>query len=151
MSPTERIRQSISGPLNVDELLKLQNQGWRAVAVEWEREVPASAAAATPAEAEQLPFGLRVKDSTVEEDPQEAEVLATMLDLLVQDGPYSAVAQELNRKGHTTREGHKWTPVSVFQMLPRLIEAGPRIFATDYWRRRQEARRQGRSLVLRQF
>ena len=48
-----------------------------------------------------------------------------MMELTIQDGPYSSIADELNRRGFRTREGVRWTPVSVFQMLPRLIEVGP--------------------------
>ena len=56
----------------------------------------------------------------------------------MQDGPYSAIAEELNQRGYRTREGMKWTAVSVFQMLPRLIEVGPKIFSTREWQERRE-------------
>ncbi len=64
-----------------------------------------------------------------------------MMELTVQDGPYSVIADELNRRGHRTREGFRWTPISVFQMLPRLIEVGPKIFATREWQQRRAAGR----------
>ena len=48
------------------------------------------------------------------------------------------VAEELNRRGFRTRTGGKWSPVSVFQMLPRLIEIGPRLFSTEEWHQRRE-------------
>jgi hypothetical protein len=40
----------------------------------------------------------------------------------------------------------RWTPVSVFQMLPRLIEVGPSIFHSAEWeeRRRKLTYRQER-------
>jgi len=60
-----------------------------------------------------------------------------MMELTIQDGPYSAIAEELNRRGYRTRQGTPWTPVSVFQMLPRLIEVGPRIFAREEWQQRR--------------
>ena len=56
-----------------------------------------------------------------------------MMELIVQDNPLSKVAQELNRQGFNTRQGVNWTPVSVFNMLPRLIEAGPLIFSSEEW------------------
>lgn len=149
MSRNERFRQSVSGLLNLDELNKFRREGWRPVAIEWERERPQAEMGSVPAGlAEDPPFGLRVKDSsTLEEDPRETETLVAMMDLIIQDGPYSFIAQELNRKGHRTRDGLKWTSVSVFQMLPRLIDAGPNIFSTDEWRRKQESRRpQSRSI-----
>jgi len=150
MSIIERMRQSVQGLVNLDEIRKLQEQGWKLVAVEWERERPE--AGVRPSASEGPPFGLHIKDSsTLEEDPRETETLAAMMDLIIQDGPYSFVAQELNRKGYRTREGLKWSPVSVFQMLPRLIDAGPRIFSTDDWRHRQEARRRTASTTLEQL
>jgi hypothetical protein len=60
-----------------------------------------------------------------------------MMELTIQDGPYSGIADELNRRGFRTRQGTPWTPVSVFQMLPRLIEAGPKIFHSEEWRARR--------------
>jgi len=137
----ERIRQAISGLLNLEELKKFQQEGWNPVAIEWERQVPETEASSV-AQPEEPPFGLRVKDSlNLEEDPRETETLVAMMDLIIQDGPYSFIAQELNRKGYRTRDGLKWTPVSVFQMLPRLIDAGPKIFSTEEWHRKQQSRR----------
>jgi len=144
---TERLRQTLSSPLTLEQMQEYQRQGWRAVAVEWERE----SAGVTPSKrqvAEEPPFGLQVADNcaSLEENPEEAEILATMMELIIQDGPYSLIAQELNRKGFVTRRGSKWNPVSVFEMLPRLIEAGPKIFSSEEWRRRRvqsKERRQG--------
>src|SRR5262249_39000353 len=135
---TERIRQAVTGSLNFDEIEKLQKQGWIPVSIEWERPSPA---AASPPQlgAEEPPYGLQVAHdcATLEEHPDEANILMTMMELIIEDGPYSFVAQELNRKGFQTREGSKWSPVSVFEMLPRLIEAGPKIFSSGEWVRRR--------------
>jgi hypothetical protein len=141
MHRTERIRQSASGELTWNEIQKLQNQGWRLIALEWERDVPeADARASEEHDRENPPFGLRVaKDcSTLVEDRAENEALLAMMELIIQDGPYSSVAEELNRRGYRTREGLKWSPVSVFEMLPRLIDAGPRILASENWHRRKQ-------------
>jgi Recombinase len=134
----ERIRESISGPLNQAEVQIRQAEGWKLVAVEWERERVDVEAAPQP-EAE-VPFGLKVSGDCahLEEDASEREVLVAMMELTIQDGPYSSIADELNRRGFRTREGVRWTPVSVFQMLPRLIEVGPTIFNTEDWQRRRE-------------
>ncbi len=140
----ERIRESVSGPLSQTELQARQAEGWRPVAIEWERERVDVAAAPQP-EAD-VPFGLKVAGDCahLEEDPNEREVLVAMMELTIQDGPYSSIADELNRRGFRTREGVRWTPVSVFQMLPRLIEVGPKIFNTEDWQKRRE-RMQGTS------
>ena len=145
MHRTERIRQSASGQLTWDEIQKLQNEGWRLIAAEWERDVPESEPAKPARDHEDPPYGLRVAtDSpTLVEDPTENEALLAMMELIIQDGPYSFIAEEMNRRGYRTREGSKWTPVSVFEMLPRLIDAGPRILSSENWqRRRQEYQQQ---------
>jgi hypothetical protein len=140
MRRTERIRQSASGQLTWDEIQKLQSQGWRLIALEWERDLPQIETAAEAQSQEHPPFGLRVADdcSTLVEDRNENEALIAMMELVIQDGPYSSIAEELNRRGYRTREGLKWSPVSVFEMLPRLIDAGPRILSSDNWHRRKQ-------------
>jgi hypothetical protein len=141
MHRTERIRQSASGQLTWDEIQKLQNQGWRVIAIEWERDVPAGEIRAREEhDQEDPPFGLRIAPdcSTLIEDRSENEALQAMMELIIQDGPYSSIAEELNRRGYRTREGSKWTPVSVFEMLPRLIDAGPRILSSETWHRRKQ-------------
>jgi hypothetical protein len=133
----ERVRESVSGPLNQTELQMRQAEGWKLVAVEWERETAAPAVTGPSAE---VPFGLKVSGDCahLEEDGNEREVLVAMMELTIQDGPYSSIADELNRRGFRTREGVRWTPVSVFQMLPRLIEVGPKIFHSEEWQKRRE-------------
>ena len=60
MHRTERIRQTASGQLTWDEIQKLQNQGWRLIALEWERDVPAGEIrAGEEHDQEDPPFGLR--------------------------------------------------------------------------------------------
>ena len=87
-----------------------------------------------------MPFGLRVSGDCahLEDNPQEREILFQIMELTIQDGPYSGIAEELNRRGFRTRDGSRWTPVSVFQMLPRLIEAGPGILMSEEWRQRRQ-------------
>ena len=136
MAKRERIRQEAPAAFGPDDIARQAEQGWKLVAVEWERELPDTEANRS---AEEVPFGLRIANDAarLEEDPREQEILALMMELTVQDGPYSLIAEELNRRGYRTRQGMKWTPVSVFQMLPRLIEVGPRIFATQEWQERR--------------
>jgi hypothetical protein len=141
MHRTERIRQSASGQLTWDEIQKLQNEGWRLIALEWERVVPTGESrAGKEHDQEDPPFGLRIAPDclTLVEDRSETEALQAMMELIIQDGPYSSIAEELNRRGYRTREGSKWTPVSVFEMLPRLIDAGPRILSSEDWHRRKQ-------------
>src|SRR5438552_7852736 len=138
VAKVERVRQVLSSPFGAEELRNQTEQGWKIVAIEWERELPEAAPQAAPS-GEEPPFGLQVsKDSDqLEVNPTEREALFLMMELTVQEGPYSRIADELNRRGFRTRSGHQWTPVSVFQMLPRLIEVGPRIFSTEEWQERR--------------
>jgi len=134
----ERVRQVLTSPFGPDELKTQSEQGWKIVAIEWEREI-SEAKLEPESAAEEPPFGLQVSKETdgLEVNPTEREALFLMMELTVQEGPYSRIADELNRRGFRTRQARKWTPVSVFQMLPRLIEVGPRIFSTDEWQERR--------------
>jgi hypothetical protein len=139
MANIERVRQVVSGEFGPNELQNKLNEGWKPVAIEWEREVP-SAEAGGPTAAPEVPYGLRVSGDCahLEDDPHEREVLFQIMELTIQDGPYSGIAVELNRRGFRRRDGSIWTPISVFQMLPRLIEAGPGILTSDEWRQRRQ-------------
>lgn len=140
MSRTQRERQAVHEPLNDQEVKQRLDAGWRMIAVEWERDVPEHDAGSRT----DVPYGLRLSPETasLEFDPSEWQALVLMMDMTVQEGPYWTIAEELNRQGFRTRDGGPWTPISVFQMLPRLIEVGPRIFATEEWRKRRARGRQ---------
>ena len=140
MAKIERIRQVLSNPFGAEDLKTQTEQGWRIVAIEWEREIPEAAAEPARGNAEEPPFGLRVSEENrdLEVNPTEREALFAMMELTVQEGPYSRIAEEMNRRGFRTRQGRRWSPISVFQMLPRLIEVGPRIFSTEEWQERRK-------------
>ena len=55
----------------------------------------------------------------------ETNVLALLLELVREEGPFSRIADTLNTQGFRTRRGTKWTEVDVFNLLPRLIDAAP--------------------------
>jgi hypothetical protein len=71
-------------------------------------------------------------------DSKENQALMLMMELLVQDFSFSSIVSDLNEKGFRMRDGRRWSPVAVFNMIPRLIDVGPRLFSTNEW----EARRQ---------
>jgi hypothetical protein len=91
---------------------------------------------------EVVPFGLKVAEDAVhlEREPREHEVLLHTLEFIVQDLPLSRVAVELNRLGYRTRRGTTWNAATVFELLPRLIETGPRMFTSEEWVRRRRSR-----------
>lgn len=135
MSDMERLRQPVSAFPTDEEVLNRAREGWKLVAVEWERPAP------TPAAQRQVevPFGLKVSADCryLEEDATEMEVLTSGMELIITEAPFTRIAEELNRKGFRTRSGEEWTPVSVFNLLPRLIEVGPRILPTEEWAERR--------------
>ena len=135
MKKTERVRQVVTGPLQEADLKPNTEKGWKVVAIEWEREVETSGET-LPGE---VPFGLKLSAETCEllDDPDEREILFQLMELMVEEGSYSRIAEEINRRGFRTREGARWTPISVFEMLPRLIEVGPRIFPSEDWAERR--------------
>jgi hypothetical protein len=139
MAYFERIRDVIHGPLSTDLLQQRADAGWQAVSIEWRRELPGNAPEGW-VDTEDVPYGLRLSDDCLrlEVDQQENQALLQMMELLVQDFAFSSVASDLNEKGYRTREGKLWSPVTVFNMLPRLIDVGPRVFSTEEWERRRE-------------
>jgi hypothetical protein len=134
MVKVERVREVLSKPLEPEYIKLRAEAGWKLVAVEWEREAE-EAEEALRQVGEEVPYGLRVGDDCLHlvENPAETQVLIQMLDGIVQDYPFSKIADELNRGGLRTRSGSKWEAVSVYNMLPRLIQVGPRIFSSEEW------------------
>ncbi len=139
MPKPERVREVLSKPLAPEYIRQRTEAGWKLVALEWERE--AEAGEKQPPRMEDVPYGLRVGDDGAHlvENRAETEVLIRMLDCIVQDYPFSKIAEELNRHGLRTRKGSKWEAVSVYNMLPRLIQVGPQIFSSEEWHARKGA------------
>ncbi len=137
MAHFERIRDVISGPFSPEIIRQRATAGWQMVSIEWRRELPESESPSQGAFGEDIPYGLRISDDCqrLEIDPVENRTLMLMMELLVQDFPYSAVVSDLHEKGLRMRDGKPWTRVAVFNMTPRLIEVGPRIFSTEEWHR----------------
>ncbi len=139
MAKMERIREAFDGPLQLEYLRERERAGWKLVAVEWERESEEAEPKETP-HLEEAPFGSRVAGDCerLEDNPAEMQFLLSMMELIIQDISLTKVAEELNSKGFRTRRGTEWGPVAVFNMLPRLIELTPRIFASEEWVERRK-------------
>jgi hypothetical protein len=140
MAYFERIRDVISGPFSPEIIRQRTSAGWKLVSIEWRRELPDTEAPTEGAFNEDLPYGLRISDDgqRLEVDPTENKALMLMVDLLGQDFSYSSIVSDLNEKGFRMRNGELWSRVAVFNMMPRLIEVGPRLFSTEDWKRRRE-------------
>ena len=137
MAYFERIRDVISEPFSPDVIRQRASAGWQLVSIEWRRELPESEAPTEGAFNEDIPYGLRISDDCqrLEVDPTENKALILMMDLLGQDFAYSSIVSDLNEKGFRMRNGQLWNRVAVFNMMPRLIEVGPRLFSSEEWKR----------------
>jgi hypothetical protein len=145
----ERFREELPH-LPGQELLKQREAaGWRPIAIEWEREITTIPTAAAPAERssggqeaslEEIPYGLRITSDCLhlEENPAEIQVLRFLAELIVQDASFKAMADALNQRGFRTRDNSLWTPIAVFKLVPRLIEATPRILSGAEWASRKQ-------------
>jgi hypothetical protein len=144
--PKERIREPLAGLLQPNLLEDRVKAGWKLVGIEWERDAPASPplaealSEAAPAWVEEIPYGLRVSDDCtgLVANPAETEIIILALDMIVDDRPLSRVAENLNLRGYRTRQGEAWTPAAIFELLPRMIQVGPRVFATEEWHTRRQ-------------
>jgi hypothetical protein len=140
MAYFERLRDVVSGPVAEELMRQRRAAGWQLVSLEWRRELPDQEAPRDGVFAEEIPFGLRISADCqrLEIEPNENQALLTMMEMLVQDFPFSTIASDLNEKGFRTRTGARWSPVAIFEMVPRLIEVGPRLFSTEEWEKRRE-------------
>lgn len=143
MKKIEWVREAVTGWPDQQYLQQRTSAGWRMAAIEWEREVEESGPGPhTPGE--EIPYGTRIaNDCThLEENPAEIEVLNYLAEMIVQDLSYTRMAQLLNDRRLTTRDGKAWTALAVFKLTPRLIEVAPRILSGAEWenRKRQMAR-----------
>jgi|SRR5579864_1680507 len=138
MAKLERVRESFSGRLDLEDINRKITAGWRLVALEWERE--AAEDAAPKQRLLEPPYGLKVAEDCfhLDENPTEMEILHTIMELIVQDLSLPRMADELNRRGFATREGRPWTTLAIFNVFPRLIDATPGIFSTESWNERRK-------------
>jgi recombinase len=140
MKKIEWIREALSAWPNPEYLNQREAAGWRIVAVEWEREVQAEAAAAAElAQGEEIPYGTRIANDCLhlEENPTEMQVLNHLAEMVVQDLSYKRMADSLNERAFHTRDGKPWTALAVFKLTPRLIEVAPRILSGAEWENRK--------------
>ena len=145
---TQRSRDVIPGQLTLDYFIRKAAAGWTLAAVEWVREVEDEAhvpvpPAEAPLSGEDVPYGLRLSEegAHVESHPVERTVLLLILEKIVWEKAITQIAYELNNEGFRTRRNAAWTPASVFDLLPRLIEVSPALLKSRDW---QELRSQGR-------
>ena len=133
---SERIRDVLTGPATLDYFVGRLNRGWKVAAVEWEREAAAAVGEPAGATGDEVPYGFKISGDCLhlEQNAGEVQVLLLILEEIVRDRAFGQIADELNRKGMRMRNGSNWTSAAVFDLLPRLIEAGPRLMKSSDWR-----------------
>ena len=132
MPNVERVRECVSGLPAPDYFSERAQAGWTLIALEWERQAQLEQPAPR---LHDVPFGFRIAADCVhlEDDPEERRALTVMMEIITEDRPLSQVAAELNRRGFRTRQQASWTPLDVFNLLPRLVETGPVILTSPEW------------------
>lgn len=133
----QRRRELVTGPVTLDYLVHRAAEGWKLAALEWVREVEDTLAPepVVSLTAEDIPYGLRLSEDglQLEQNPLERTVLLLILEKIVREKRITDIANELNSEGLTTRRGAPWSPSAVFDLLPRLIEAGPTLLKSAEW------------------
>lgn len=91
----------------------------------------------------EIPYGLQISGDChyLEENEAEVRVMMTMLEGIVEDRPFAEIAAGLNERGMRMRNGQRWSQTAVFQMLPRLVEYSPEVFARPEWTGRRKVLR----------
>jgi hypothetical protein len=135
MARLERVRDFMAAPPPAEYFAAKSSEGFQLVAIEWQRRDASGAPLI-----EEVPYGVRVSSDCrrLEEDPDEIQMLLMMMEVIVQDGPLSKIAQVANDRGFRTRDGAKWTLPALFNLLPRLIELGPRLCTSEEWAERRK-------------
>lgn len=132
------VRDIVRGTLTFEYFQERVRAGWTPIAVEWTRP-STSAQLQSHQDVIEPPYGFQVASDCkrLETNPQEIEVLQTVLEEIVQDHRFTQIAEALNGRMLRTREGRKWTPTAVFDLLPALIDAGPSLTKSEAWARRR--------------
>jgi hypothetical protein len=139
----QSIRDVVSGEVSLEYFARRFSEGWKLASIEWFRETAGSTTHSDTtalAQPEAIPYGLRITGSGVlEENPLEKTVLLLILEQIIREKRIQEIAAELNLKGYATRTGRPWGPTDVFNLLPRLIEAGPGLLKSPAWQERRAA------------
>ena len=139
----QSIRDVITGELTLDYFVRRSAEGWKVASIEWVRESgDYKASAELPDHLTGfpvVPYGLQVADDGVrlEENPLEATVLLLILEQIVREKRIQEIAGQLNLQGYSTRGGKPWSATDVFNLMPRLIEAGPALLKSAAWQQRR--------------
>jgi hypothetical protein len=134
LAAREKIREHRSDLPTPQEVESRQKDGWRLTAVEWDRGLGDRSSEDASIQQE-IPYGLRISRDGLHlaEDAEEIAVLRQILSGLVDDRALSEIAEDLHNRGSRTRRGQPWKQVDLFELLPRIVEAGADILRSEAW------------------
>ncbi len=137
----QSIRDVITGELTLEYFAKRFGEGWKLGNIEWVRDAShvdvTTESGQILNEQAALPYGFQITDGgRMQENPLEATVLLLILEEIIREKRITEIASDLNQQGYFTRAGGAWTATDVFELMPRLIEAGPSLLKSSAWRER---------------
>lgn len=141
----QTVRDIVAGELTLEYFVRRAADGWRVATIEWVRDARPGLAgrevSGLLSDAAGVPYGLQVAEgrAQLEENPFESTVLLLILEQIVKEKGVGEIAMQLNERGYRTREGTQWTSTEVFNLMPRLIEAGPSMLKSAAWQERRAA------------
>ncbi len=139
----QSIRDVVTGELTLDYFVRRSAEGWKVASIEWVREAgpakPSTGLSNLLTAPASPPYGLQVAEGSLhlEENPLEATVLLLILEQIIQEKRIQEIASHLNVQGYATRDGMPCSATDVFNLMPRLIEAGPSLLKSAAWQQRR--------------
>ncbi len=139
----QSVRDIVTGELTLEYFSRRSAEGWKVASIEWTRESGVTKTGAGLPELltdpAPVPYGLQVAEGTLhlKENPLEATVLLLILEQIIQEKRIPEIARQLNLEGYSTRDGRLWSATDVFNLMPRLIEAGPSLLKSAAWQQRR--------------
>jgi hypothetical protein len=128
-----RLRDVMTEPLTMEYVNRRLDEGWTLSAVEWVK--PQVGQPAPDGALDDIPYGQRISADCKHliDDPLEMDALYTIYEKVIAGWRPTQIANELNERGRRTRAGLPWTPNAVFDLLPRLVELGPKLQSRPDW------------------
>ncbi len=139
----QSIRDVVTSELTLEYFVRRSAEGWKVASIEWVRESGDYRTSAEPPDLltgfTTVPYGLQVAEDglRLEENPLEATVLLLILEQIVREKRIQEIAGQLNLQGYSTRGGKPWSATDVFNLMPRVIEAGPSLLKSAAWQQRR--------------
>ena len=129
------LREQISEPVTLEYFHRRLADGWVVSAVEWTKPAQQGEVGAGVDSSHEVPYGERIAEDCkrLVEDAREMEILSTIYDGVLSGYQPGRIASDLNAHGYRTRHGLPWSPTTVFELMPRVIELSPQLQRRPDW------------------